>query len=133
MADDANEVRDITVTNNDQGPRYIHTHRGTEVLRKGDVLATVATGAQVEAIKSQIIAGTDDVPMFTVEGGSSDGGTDDAPAALESLTIAQLRKVAVREEVILTGRKDGDTALPDLTKADEIRAAIEAKRATSGA
>jgi hypothetical protein len=119
------EPKNITVTNNDQGPRYVFTSRGMEVVPAGGVLETVASDAQIEGITSQTIQNTDKAPMFTVEGG--DDATK-APEPLEGMGVAKLRSIAEAEDVQLTGRKDGETDLPDLKTAKEIAEAITAKR-----
>lgn len=124
---DAHTPIDITVTNNDQGPRYVFTSRGMEVVPAGGVLETVASAAQIAAIKSQTIQNTEAAPMFAVTGGDA----DDAKDPLEGLPVAKLRSIAAAEGVQLTGRKDGETALPDLKTADEITAAIVAHRAAN--
>lgn len=121
--------RKVAITNNDQGPRYVFTARGQEVIQPGQTLTTEATGAQIDGINLGRMEGSD-APMFTVERTDDDLDTGaDKGKALAGLPVAQLRSVAEAEGVALTGRKDAeDKPLPDLTKAAEIIAAIEAHR-----
>ena len=135
MADsnvDGTKNRKIAITNNDQGPRYVFTARGQEVIRPGDTLTTEASEAQIQAIEATHISDTDEVEMFTVESTDDDLDTgSDQGNALEGLPLAKLRSIAAAEGVPLTGRKDlgGGNDLPDLKKAADIIEAIKANRA----
>jgi len=133
MADDGNKLHKVTLTNNDVGPRYAFTARGMEVVQSGASLDTEMNSAQIDGLEDELVHGTDDVERWTVERITSidddhNGQGDDGSAALAKLPVTKLREIAEAEGVLLTGRKDGDTVLPDLKSAKDIAAAIQAKR-----
>jgi hypothetical protein len=137
MADDNDNDtagRKVAITNNDGGPRSVYTARGQVIVRVGETLNTVMNVAQLRSLEDEFVTGTEDAPRWTVEGtdGDLDAGSDQGKA-LDSLPVAKLRQIAEAEEVALTGRVDPGTneALPDLKKASDIAAAIQAKRMTN--
>jgi len=132
MADTGNKK--VAITNNDQGPRYVFTARGMEVIPKGGVLETEASEAQLTAIEDAEIANAEGVAMFSVAGITRIEGESE-PQPLDKLSLTALRKLAAAEEVPLKDRKDGEgNSLPDLKTASDIAEAIQAKRdASSGA
>jgi hypothetical protein len=129
MADDAKPVK-LTVTNLDQGPRYVHQLGTMRVIGRSSAITALFTPAEADDIREQQCSDSE-APRFDVEsaGASADeGSTEGKP--LDKRPVAELRKMAEAEGVLLTDRKtEGGEPLPDLKTAGEIAAAIEAKRA----
>lgn len=134
MADDNDKGRQIlkvAITNNDVGPRFVNSQKGQEVIASGGVLETTVNGFQFDALDLDFVENTDDVPRFTVVKVGGELRTDsDRGKELKDLPVADLRKLALAEEVALTGRVDPETKqpLPDLKSGPDIAAAIQAKR-----
>jgi len=136
MADEDDKGRQIikvAITNNDVGPRFVNSQKGQEVVTVGGTLETTMNGHQLDALDHDFVENTDDVPRWSVVKVSGELQADSTRGKeLKDLPVAELRKIAVAEEVQLAGRIDPDTQkpLPDLKTAPDIAAAIEAKRAT---
>lgn len=124
MADsnvDQTPSHEVTVTNNDIGPRYVHTARGMEVIAAGLSLATIMSATQIAAAKLDKAEGGE-VDRFTIEGGDV---ADEADRS--NLSVTALRKLAEEAGIQLKGRKDGDGKdLPDITSKPDLLTALEA-------
>jgi hypothetical protein len=121
-----------TVTNLDQGPRFIIVGGTTVVIPRGETYTGELTEAEVTDIEGQQSSDSE-APRFDVSAADSDAGDgvgEGEAKPLASRPVAELRKMADAEGVALTDRKGaGGENLPDLKSAADIAAAIEAKRA----
>lgn len=130
MADDQPKPVKRTVTNLDQGPRFVHALGMMTVVPQEAAITASFTPAELDEIEEQECSNSE-APRFDITGASDDDSEGPAEGTdLSKLSVSKLRKMADGENVQLTGRTDPGTGetLPDLKSAADIAAAIEAKR-----